>query len=292
MKLSIEITERHEASLSQIAEKSKCFEPSGRPSWRVLLRNIAEGFVTVTSNTKDSRVFVDYRKPPNWWRGDADNAMPVAIVESRYKVSVDALIEKGFIALDDRLQAPWRGWKPKDAFNPKKREIWWTPIDDSTMLLEDVLSVSGLTPDRLLRGGLTISECGNFLEIPEYWAAWKWKKSDHKQKLNEPREESMPAVVPASTPELDDNEKFFNDLCKTLETTRSSHAPVSPPASELTLPAPNPEPEPTPMPSTHAEPEPLPEEMLADIKAAMDSPEPAPPLDPSDCTTEAFEDMG
>lgn len=114
---SIRLTDDRESALVETAARLKCFSSSGNPSWRVMLQMIADGFLTISNpNDKTRKVFINFKRPPGWWKPDEKGAMDAEDIAAKYKTTVAILEEKGFVVDGDRIYAGnWKGWNPAPA---------------------------------------------------------------------------------------------------------------------------------------------------------------------------------
>lgn len=117
---SIRLTDNEEMALNQLATKFRCHSrygaTSGQPSWRVMLQHIAEGRLIVSNPMdKTRKVFVNFKRPPGWWRPDEDGGMLAALVARNYKTTVEILEEKDFVLSGDRIfPGNWKNWQPRE----------------------------------------------------------------------------------------------------------------------------------------------------------------------------------
>lgn len=185
---SIRLTDDEEAILTRLAEKMNCRSrygaTSGQPSWRVMLQHLAEGRLKISNPLDKSRaVFVNFKRPPGWWKPDADGSMPAADVAAKYKTTVEILEEKGFVVDGDRIFAGnWKGWRdvaattsskatnqhPEEAIfeaqAARRIELAKTPTPDwfvrcpgmMAMVLEDAVEASGMERDEMEANGMII----------------------------------------------------------------------------------------------------------------------------------------
>jgi len=197
---SVRMADSDEEALNKIALGLGCYNTHGNASWRMMLPMIARGMFRVTCPGK-REAYVNFKKSPHWWQPDADNAMPAAFVAGKYKAPIDELVDKGFLPLSgDRLAATWNGWKSqKWQGKPTKRESWWKPIEDSTMPVLDAVAASEFSLEKLVAGGLILSDCKLWLGCPDEWTGWIYGKKDLARE-SKAAETSEPIPKPAAVP--------------------------------------------------------------------------------------------
>lgn len=211
----VKLTDERSEALESFAEKLKCKSTSGKASWKIMLQQIADGFLIV-KNPNEKRIFVDFLKSPSWWKPDGQHSMPTAIVCAKMKGTVKELVDKGFVENGDRLDASaWKAWRCKSVFDPKKRADWWKPDDENSMFTAVAMGASDLTIEKLTAGGLILSDNKYYLTCPDDWKGWVWRKSDVKSAAYSapepmPEEPDQPPS-PEDVREIEDKKRIEND---------------------------------------------------------------------------------
>jgi len=154
---SIRLTDEEEATLTELAAKMKCRSrygaTSGQPSWRVMLQHLAEGRLTISNPLdKTRKVFINFKKPPGWWKPDENESMLAADVAAKYKTTVEILEEKGFVLDGDRIYAGnWKGWRTAKADEKQESKVKESPASCGEDEMPDVPPLMLATPDWFVR---------------------------------------------------------------------------------------------------------------------------------------------
>lgn len=185
---SIRLNDKREASLTDLARRLGCEASSGQPSWRVMLSMIADGFLKVSNPmNRTQQVFINFKRPPGWWKPDENESMLAADVAKKYKTTVEILEEKGFVIDGDRIfPGNWKGWRPEAEAKKKKSSSatppaaddesfrrnlernlersaipepdWFvrSPVGAAVMLLEEAMVASKMEADEIVAHGFQI----------------------------------------------------------------------------------------------------------------------------------------
>jgi hypothetical protein len=170
---SIRFTDEEEAALNRLAKSYGCFsrygKTSGEPSWRVMFQLVASGRLHLVDPLK-KKVFLNFKKPPGWWRPDGEGSMLVTEVKKHCKKWTIEELETAGMEIDgDRITAPWKAWK-----NPGETKIppcpgppppWWVDQGGRAMRIED----TGMELEELLAIGLVDMNDGR---VAALWPEW------------------------------------------------------------------------------------------------------------------------
>jgi hypothetical protein len=165
---SIRLSEAEEAALTALAARHKCFA-RGKPSFRALAHQLALGRFELVDKLGPRRAFLNFKKPPGWWR-PVDGSMAIEDVRKHCpKWSIEELEATGMEVDGDRISAPWKAWKtppsPPVPPDPGPPPAWWVDQGERAMRIED----TGMTLKELTRKGLKDLGDGRVAAI---WPSW------------------------------------------------------------------------------------------------------------------------
>lgn len=145
-----------------------------------MLTLIAAGRLYVSDPTdRTRRLYINFARPPGWWKPDASNSMDADWVASKYKTTVAILEEKGFVVSDRRIYpGNWKAWnkpaavkllKTPPTLHPTTPPPWWKPGADGTMEVGAAEIASGVTRIALEEAGMIVGATF-VMPAPE----WEW----------------------------------------------------------------------------------------------------------------------
>lgn len=228
---SVRLTDEEEEILLQIADRLKCRSrygaTSGQPSWRVMLQHLAEGRLKISNpQDKTRNLFINFTKPPGWWRPDEQNAMDAAFVAAAYKTTLDVLVEKGFVLVGDRIfPGNWKAWNGKAGATAAKSVKlsesmiapsmvvppgWFVASEEmpGSMLATDAETASGHTFGALEKSGLVVFVAGNgkaYVTGPRD-SQWNARRMHEEPAIIPPVEDTSPSVERVDSPGMTQEE--------------------------------------------------------------------------------------
>jgi hypothetical protein len=159
-----------ESRLLAIAKRHRCYSrhgrTSGEPSWRVLMRDIADGRLTVGSPRSNAEVTPEHKQekpfifhensPPKWWNLE----MTIEAMTQKTKLTAEQLTAAGFGITGEFVIPPtgWRKWGAPPS--------WWVENPESSgMMLADAIRASGMPEEQLVAAGYTVHGPANWREV-------------------------------------------------------------------------------------------------------------------------------